>query len=78
MADGRSSKPPGGAVKPYRDACASLADTLGYAFEEVWDIWQLLARIHQYERPLPKDAAQERAWLDLRVLLDKRGKTTPS
>lgn len=62
----------------YREACAALADALGYPFNEVWKHWQYLYMLHQYEQNLPADAAQERAWIDVQTMLDKRGKTEPS
>ena len=57
----------------YKDACAELADELGWQRSAVWAWFEQCSMLRQYEQRIPKALAHYFALQDIRAMLDKRG-----
>lgn len=57
----------------YRKACALLAKDLGWKLGEVYDLWQDLALMHEFESRWPRPVAEWQAMHDVMSCLVKPG-----
>lgn len=68
-----SSRRKGLVSRTYKDACAELADELGWKRKAVWKWFEECTMMRQFEQRMPVSVAAFLAWRDVRAMLDKRG-----
>jgi hypothetical protein len=75
-----SPQPPRDAKGEYRRKCRKLADDLGYEREAVWYWFEQIAAAREKESQFNRDrtVAEDAAFRDVIVALDKRGCSEPS
>jgi hypothetical protein len=68
-------------IRPGRDVgghwllqCEILCNELGYEIDEVWSVYEYMACAHEFEKRIPREAAEQRAFADVTSIFDLRGR----